>query len=1258
MTAPGPGQSHFGTGMTDLPVSGADAVEGMKLATSMAAITSPITPEGLLSAQSLGAVTIPQSFCFPQTSLSSAFSSSQQAPPGTPSPLNVTLGFPMNVNTGAVGHPFVQPISVGQICTTVAQSLGIPISQTILAVPNGGQGQFLSGAFSQLQPIIMSAQQQPVMANPFMGAPQNGSVTPLAASPNTFSLNSITAPALLPKELIFENIAESGNESEGNFSNETPKQEMGDLADVESILNITSMDDGGIQNDIEMPDSENSNSTKEDVKSNAEDSPAPVEDVASPKPSPVPSDSEKMEEESNSVTEEAAPDAGSVKEEEEEESPLPEQKPLEEVKAESPYPAMEDNTELVDPKVESLDDLDDKSRFCMIDTADYNEDGIPVEYDQSEFIWEEYLLETGSTSVPPTAFTHVECSLQSGFVKGMKLEVPNKSSPNTYWVASVIMSCGQLLRLRYDGYEEDGSADFWADLMTSEIHPVGWCSSNGRTLQPPDAIKDKFSDWKEFVVASLTGARTAPPYLLDKMTGTTPVDQLKQCMRLEIQDVCKPTNVWVVQIIENVGGRLYLRYEGVESGTHDFWMFYLNESLHPIGWAKEMKYTYKPPKEVEKSFMKCSEAEINEILEEGLKMTQDQILPADIFKDQPEIPTHKFQKGWKIEALNPLSRNQICPATIIQIFNSRYFLVEIDSLERHSSKRVQFSCHANSPNIFPIHWCQCKGLRLTHPAAWSKPDFSWSEYLAYCNAQSAPDAMFDLTPPVHEFEKGMKLEAVNPDNQNQICAATITKIVDGLMWIHLDISMKIVASHIESIESQNLFPVGWCESNGYQLKPPRKLGLKRPIQKRVAVVQPEIAEGPWNEENKSESYSQVKNGESGGSGWCPKIYFNHRCFSGPYLSKGRISELPKCVGPGPINLVMKEVLSMLINVAYKSCRVLREIQMEGSPNPNMHQQVLKAKYKGKSYRATVEICKSTSQLEEFCRQICIKLECCPNLISPHLFTTECPEICSQLTKTKYTYYYGKKKKKVGRPPGGHTNLEDGPKKPGKRRKRKKINFVTKKVRTSQDENDDCIDDDKDSVNSDTRTVDSTSTNGSKDKDLDLKQSQGLRIKRKYTHHVPPPSDIRTRGAKLPKYSFERRTHKKIMLTSHHGSSHHHGNSSIVTKSQSALGLGMNSKHGSGMSRKHQDSSVKKEEILRLEKNPLKWSLSDVVEFIKTTDCAHLARLFKEQEIDGQALLLLTLPTVQEHLDLKLGPAIKLCHHIERVKIAFYETFAK
>lgn len=88
-----------------------------------------------------------------------------------------------------------------------------------------------------------------------------------------------------------------------------------------------------------------------------------------------------------------------------------------------------------------------------------------------------------------------------------------------------------------------------------------------------------------------------------------------------------------------------------------------------------------------------------------------------------------------------------------------------------------------------------------------------------------------------------------------------------------------------------------------------------------------------------------------------------------------------------------------------------------------------------------------------------------------------------------------------------------------------------------------------------------------------------------------------------------------------------------------------------------DIKVEVAEKLQLDSNPLEWSVADVVRFLKSTDCAPLARIFLDQEIDGQALLLLTLPTVQECMDLKLGPAIKLCHHIERVKLAFYQQFA-
>jgi len=57
-----------------------------------------------------------------------------------------------------------------------------------------------------------------------------------------------------------------------------------------------------------------------------------------------------------------------------------------------------------------------------------------------------------------------------------------------------------------------------------------------------------------------------------------------------------------------------------------------------------------------------------------------------------------------------------------------------------------------------------------------------------------------------------------------------------------------------------------------------------------------------------------------------------------------MADLPKSVGPGPLELVLKEALGLLVNVAYKSCRALKEIQLDGTPNPYMTTCVLKAKY--------------------------------------------------------------------------------------------------------------------------------------------------------------------------------------------------------------------------------------------------------------------------------------------------------------------------
>uniref|UniRef100_A0A8D0G6W2 Scm like with four mbt domains 2 n=1 Tax=Sphenodon punctatus TaxID=8508 RepID=A0A8D0G6W2_SPHPU len=720
-----------------------------------------------------------------------------------------------------------------------------------------------------------------------------------------------------------------------------------------------------------------------------------------------------------------------------------------------------------------------------------------------DFNWDEYLEETGASTAPHTSFKHVEISLQSSFQPGMKLEVANKNNPDTYWVATIITTCGQLLLLRYCGYGDDRRADFWCDVMTADLHPVGWCTQNDKVLMPPDAIKEKYKDWTEFLIQDLTGSRTAPANLLEgPLRGKNPVDLITVDSLIELQDSQSPFQYWIVSVVENVGGRLRLRYVGLEeTESYDQWLFYLDCRLRPVGWSP----LWLPWK-----------------------------------TDHADLRNHFFTVGMKLEAVDMSEPFNICPASVTKVFNNHYVQVTIDDL-RPEPINISTLCHADTLGLLPVQWCLKNGVNLAPPKGWYLL-LDHCDSLPRCNVSLLATGLFQ-TSFSRGFTRNMKLEAVNPRNPAEICVASITAVKGRLMWLRLEGLQLPAPEYIVDVESMDIFPVVWCEANAYSLRPPHKAVLQK--KRKIAVVTPEK---PY---------------------CCPPLFINHRCFSGPHLNKGRLAELPQSVGPGKCVLVLKEVLSMVINAAYKPGSVLRELQLVEDPCWNFQEETLKAKYRGKTYRATVKIVRTSDQVPDFCRRVCAKLECCPNLFSPVPITEACPENCSIHTKTKYTYYYGKRRKIIKPTVGVNNSLESRHVKPMRRRKRRKSIFVQRKRRLS--------------------TVDSNKLN----------------------HQPPQPANIS--GLSL------------VFFTS------------IFWLLQ--------------------EMKLEEEDKLVLESNPLEWTVTDVVRFIKLTDCAPLAKIFQEQDIDGQALLLLTLPTVQECMELKLGPAIKLCHQIERVKVAFYAQYA-
>uniref|UniRef100_A0A4W6FCW9 Scm like with four mbt domains 1 n=1 Tax=Lates calcarifer TaxID=8187 RepID=A0A4W6FCW9_LATCA len=783
--------------------------------------------------------------------------------------------------------------------------------------------------------------------------------------------------------------------------------------------------------------------------------------------------------------------------------------------------------------------------------------------DVCDFNWDDYLEETGTVSVPHHAFKHVDQGLQTGLTPGMKLEVCVRSEADSpYWVANIITTCSQLLLLRYEGYQDDRRADFWCDIMTADLHPLGWSRQNGKTVRAPEGVREKHQDWEALLERALAEECSVPANLLElPQRGRDPVELLCAGCYVELQDSADPGLAWAAEVEENVGGRLKLRLVGTE-GLPDtpatVWLFYLHPRLHPPGWAKEHGCTLRPPSE--------------------LKMTPVYVCVCCLSQDQPAIAAHCFKEGMKLEAVDPAAPISIRPATVTKVFNEQYFLVTMDDLcgiEESEGAGRSFLCHRDSPGIFPAQWSLKNGLPLSPPPGYQGPDFDWADYLKQCEAEAAPQHCFPTEQCDHSFKEAMKLEAVNPLSPENIHVATVTRVKGQYMWLSLEGLKQPMPELIVHVDSLDIFPVSWCETNGYPLVYPIKPSVEK--ERRIAVVQPE-KQSHWRIHDCDISADCLSvclffrrlylilspcAGQGIGKYCCPKIYFNHRCFSGPYLNKGRITELPQFIGPGNCVLVLKEVLTLLINSAYKPSRVLRELQLDQESRWQGHGETLKAKYKGKSYRATVEIVRTADRVADFCRKTCIKLECCPNLFGPRMVLERCSENCSVLTKTKYTYYYGKKKsKRVGRPPGGHSNLEGGVKRRGRRRKRRKQLFVHKKRRSSA-------------------SVDNTPAG-----------------------------------------------------------------SPQVTHTFSSLSSTLKG-----------TSKTEPPQKLCLDTSPLEWSVTDVVRFIRTTDCAPLARIFLDQEIDGQALLLLNLPTVQECMDLKLGPAIKLCHHIERVKLAFYQQFA-
>ncbi|GAB1860994.1 Scm-like with four MBT domains protein 1 [Camponotus japonicus] len=876
------------------------------------------------------------------------------------------------------------------------------------------------------------------------------------------------------------------------------------------------------------------------------------------------------------------------------------------------------------------------------------------------FVWQDYLDATNSVEVPQITFPHVELTLQNSIEIGMSLEVPvqkNNEEELSYWVASIVMACGPLLRLRYFG-GDDRSLEFWFNLTKEAGHELGWSVKNNKKLEPPDIILEKSPDCKDKLRDFLTTAHTLPPEMLSG-DGLSMTDKIKQGMKIEISDVLHPYKLWVATIIENVGGRLLLRYDTPGSFREDFWIFCTSERLHSYGFTSKSNSTWflEPPGSIVDLY---TYEEWKDLLESKPK---DCELLGELFNNNIDHSKHSFKVGMKVEALHPVDRTKIYPSTVTKVFDDIYFLVNIDvHIERSdksddtfvtsNSENNAWLCTMEHPYIFPVGWAQKHNIKITHPQGWTSKteDFDWNDYLETFHASPAAEDLFSERASAIEvgFECGMRLEAVDPEHEHIICAAHITKIVDNLLWIKLDNYEYFRPDHIVDMHSLQIFPVGWCESNHYPLKPPHDY---IEICKKLEM---------FIKEEKKANPLDIPISEPRSSLWCPKIYFNYRCFTGPMISKGKLATLPKSVGPGPVILVMREVLSMIVSVGYRSARILKVLQCDSKPDPGYHLEVLKAKHKNNTYRASVAIVTSGDMVADFCRSICKKLMVCPNLFGPlYIPENECPDECYKTSKTKYTASVGTGKR--GKPKG-YTSIMVQKPKPWGRKRRKRRGRWANKHKEAQEEYDQ--EDEMPFMSLDLakhvseRHIDEAFDGRQPLSEIDIMIQKGLEKSDKsddFKTEIPSSNASEDSGSSFNDRKIkDRELPSPPNLNSKQHITRFNQNSGVTRGIKRDWDTSIESDYSEADAEYvRMQKTQRRPKTRKLDSNPLYWSVDDVFRYLrKTSDCKDLAYRVKEEEIDGLAFLLLNLPSLTQHMKLRTSLAMKLCRHVEQVKVTF------
>ncbi|XP_072741514.1 polycomb protein SCMH1 isoform X3 [Mycteria americana] len=622
----------------------------------------------------------------------------------------------------------------------------------------------------------------------------------------------------------------------------------------------------------------------------------------------------------------------------------------------------------------------------------------------------------------------------------------------------------------------------------------------------------------------------------------------------------------------------------------------------------------------------------------------------------------------KLEAQDPRNTTSTCIATVVGLTGARLRL-RLDG----SDNKNDFWRLVDSAEIQPIGNCEKNGGMLQPPLGFRLNASSWPMFLLKTlnGAEMAPVRIFHKEPPSPSqnfFKTGMKLEAVDRKNPHFICPATIGEVRGSEVLITFD-GWRGAFDYWCRYDSRDIFPVGWCSLTGDNLQPPgtkvvipksplpasevnsekpsmhsstktvlghqqgqrrRKTGKKRGRTTKALIHHPM----PTPSKSVEPLKFPRKRGPKPGSKRKPRtllnpaptspttstpepdtstvpqdaatipssamqaptvcIYLNKNGSTGPHLDKKKVQQLPDHFGPARASVVLQQAVQACIDCAYHQKTVFSFLK-QGHGG-----EVISAVFDQEQHTLNLPAVNSITYVLRFLEKLC------HNLRSDNLFGNQ-PFTQNSHMQRSHEYDHDRYL------PDRSSSLNGTLQGPGRGTKRYSQDSPPYSAPLSPK----LPKNDRHPLEGETFVL-----------------GDGL------PGPLEPRLDPMDSALNSVNSSSHSRSSRDYRLQ---GYRHLHQPSSLTQGSTSAL-----RRLSSGGSERYLGSR----DVSRLSsRDPSSWTVEEVMQFIREADpqLGPHADLFRKHEIDGKALLLLRSDMMMKYMGLKLGPALKLTYHIDKLK---------